>query len=79
MQSIDSTQTYAYGMSKDLISNKEKIKRKNIVKEYKIFNFDHITNEDIKEHNPKWPEIPDHPYRMLIIWRFWICKTKCVT
>ena len=21
----------------------------------------------MKEHNPKWPEIPDHPYRILII------------
>ena len=20
-----------------------------------------------KEHNPKWPEIPDHPYQILII------------
>ena len=25
-----------------------------------------ITKEDIKEHNPNWPEIPDHPYRILI-------------
>ena len=32
-----------------------------------MFNFDYITKEDIKEHNPKWPEIPDHPYRILII------------
>ena len=32
-----------------------------------MFNFDYITKEDIKEHNPKWPEIPNHPYRMLII------------
>ena len=23
-----------------------------------MFNFDYITKEDIKEHNPKWPEIP---------------------
>ena len=29
--------------------------------------FDNITEESIKEHNPNWPEIPDHPYRMLII------------
>ena len=21
----------------------------------------------IKQHNPKWPYIPDHPYRMLIV------------
>ena len=32
-----------------------------------MFNFHYITKEDIKEHNPKWPEIPDHPYRILII------------
>ena len=32
-----------------------------------MFNFHCITKEE-KEHNPKWPEIPDHPYRILIIW-----------
>ena len=32
-----------------------------------MFNFGYITKEDIKEeHNPNWPEIPDHPYRALI-------------
>ena len=29
-------------------------------------NFDDVTKENIKEHNPNWPHIPDHPYRMLI-------------
>ena len=28
---------------------------------------DYITKEDIKEHNPKWPKIPNHSYRILII------------
>ena len=32
-----------------------------------MFRFDYITKEDIKEHNSKFPEIPDHPYRILII------------
>ena len=32
-----------------------------------MFNFDYISNENIKEHDPYWPEIPDHPYRILII------------
>ena len=32
-----------------------------------MFNFDYITKEDIKEHNPKWPEMPDHPCKILII------------
>ena len=29
-------------------------------------NFDYITKEDIKEHNPNWPEIPNYPFRTLI-------------
>ena len=32
MQSIDSTETYAYGTSKDLVSKKEKIKCNNTIK-----------------------------------------------
>ena len=32
-----------------------------------MFNFDIITKENIKKHNPNQPEIPDHPYRILII------------
>ena len=32
-----------------------------------MFNFNYITKEEIKEHNPNWLEIPDHPYRILII------------
>ena len=35
MQSIDSMETYAYGTSKDLICKKEKIKRYDIIKQYK--------------------------------------------
>ena len=34
---------------------------------YKMINLDSITNENSKEHNEKWPYIPDHPYRILII------------
>ena len=30
-------------------------------------NFDDYTNEDIIEHNSKWPYIPDHQYRIFII------------
>ena len=32
-----------------------------------MFPLDFITNERKKKHNKKWPHIPDHPYRMLII------------
>ena len=32
-----------------------------------MINFDDVTKEKIKEHNLNWPQIPDHPYRLLII------------
>ena len=35
MQSIDSVETYVYGKSKDLVSEKDKIKFSNIIKQYK--------------------------------------------
>ena len=32
-----------------------------------MINLDSITNENNKKHNEKWPYIPDHPYRIIII------------
>ena len=32
-----------------------------------MINLDSITNEKKIEHNEKWPYIPDHPYRIIII------------
>ena len=32
-----------------------------------MINVDSIKNENNKEHNEKWPYIPDHPYRIFII------------
>ena len=32
-----------------------------------MINFDDYTNENKTEHNPDWPDIPDHLYRILII------------
>ena len=32
-----------------------------------MINFGDYTHENKTEHNPKWPYIPDHPYRTLII------------
>ena len=32
-----------------------------------MINFDDVIKENIKEYNPNWPQIPDHPYRILII------------
>ena len=32
-----------------------------------MINFDDYINENKTKHNPKWPYIPDHPYRILLI------------
>ena len=32
-----------------------------------MINFDEFTNENRIKHNPNWPYIPDHPYRILTI------------
>ena len=31
-----------------------------------MINFDGVTKENIKELNPNWPQIPDHPNKMFI-------------
>ena len=37
MQSIDSIELFAYGMSKDIVSEKENINSNNIIKQYKNY------------------------------------------
>ena len=32
-----------------------------------MINFDDVTKENLEQLSPSWPQIPDHPYRMLII------------
>ena len=32
-----------------------------------MIDFDDVTKENIKKYNPNWPQIPDHPYKVLII------------
>ena len=39
---------------------------------------DSITNENSKEHNKKWPFIPDHPYRIVIIGGFGSGETNAL-
>ena len=31
-----------------------------------MINFDDVIKGSIKEHNPDWPQVPDHSYRILI-------------
>ena len=28
--------------------------------------FDDVARVNIKERNPNWPQIPDHPYKILV-------------
>ena len=48
-----------------------------------MFNFDDYVNgiafnKNKTERNKNWPSIPDHPYKILINWRFRIWKNKCI-
>ena len=64
MQTIDSIETYAYGKSKDLVSDNEEIKCNNNNTIPKKINFDDVVKESIEEHKPNWSQIPDHPYKI---------------
>ena len=41
-----------------------------------MINFDAVVKENIKEHNPNWSQISDHPYTILIIGGFESGKTS---
>ena len=43
-----------------------------------MINFDEAVKENTKEHNPNWPQIPDLPYRILIIGSFGSGKSKFI-
>ena len=43
-----------------------------------MINFDDYVNENKTQHNLKWPYIPDHPYRILIIGGSEYEKKKCI-
>ena len=41
-----------------------------------MIDFDNVTKENRKEHNPIWLQIPEHPYRILLIGGFGSRKTN---
>ena len=41
-----------------------------------MINFDDVIKEETKEHNPNWPQIPNHLYKILIIWGSGSWKTN---
>ena len=67
MQSTDSIETQAYGMSKDLVSEKEVVKCDNIIKKYKNDYLWWVYKEKREEHNPNWTQIPNNSCRTLIM------------
>ena len=43
-----------------------------------MINFNDYTNENKTENNFKWPYIPDHPYRILIVGDSGLGKTNAL-
>ena len=43
-----------------------------------MFNFDYITEEDIKEHNPNWPQIHGRSQKILLVGGSWSGKTNAL-
>ena len=77
MESIDMIESYAYGTSRDLISEEEKIWcRKIAKKKKKKIKKNTVIKEETKEHNHNWPKIPNNPFRILITGGFGSWKTN---
>ena len=77
MQSIDWIETYAYGTSKNLDSEREEIKCNDIIKKkQKMTDIVDVIKENIKTHI--WPKIPDYPYRISIVGGYGSGKTNSV-
>ena len=51
-------------LSKDIIYVKEKNKRYNIIGRFLT---SIVLQSKTEEHDPNWSEIPDHPYRIVIV------------
>ena len=42
------------------------MKGKNIIKQNKMLHYDNVTKVNINKDNRSWPQIPDHPYKIII-------------
>ena len=78
IKSLDSIATYAFGTSRDLVCEKEVIRCNNIMQQYKFDLIYFVIQENIKEHNPSWPQISSDPYRILIIRGSGLGKTNAL-
>ena len=60
------------------VCKKERIRCDNIIKQYKRLLTLIVLQKKTKEHNPNLPQIPDHPYRILVIGRSGSGKTNAL-
>ena len=68
IQSINSIEAYTYRARKGQVFKKEGIKYNDIIRQYKKWlTLMMLKKKTLKGHNPNWPQIPDHPYRILMI------------
>ena len=75
LQLFDGAKLYPYGTGAErvcktrLIENVKMNKLHALIQQNnpKLTNFDGVARENTKEHNPKCSQVPDHPYRILII------------
>ena len=58
--------SYTYGASLGILCKAELMRHVKTKKRNIMINFDEVTGENRQEHNPDWPELPDHPYRVPI-------------
>ena len=61
LETFDKITTYPYG------TNAFKVSESEMLSKIQMINFDDYANENKTEHILKWPYIPNHPYKILII------------
>ena len=72
METFDKITTYPYG------TNAFKVSESEMLSKIQMINFDDYANENKTEHILKWPYIPNHPYKILIIGGSGIWKNEYI-
>ena len=72
LETFDKITTYPYG------TNAFKVSESEMLSKIQMINFDDYANENKTEHILKWPYIPNHPYKILIIGGSGIWKNEYI-
>ena len=72
LETFDKITTYPYG------TNAFKVCESEMLSKIQMINFDDYANENKTEHILKWPYIPNHPYKILIIGGSGIWKNEYI-